>query len=222
MASNRKDITKLSNHVIEEDLIQAKKNPFRIYSIDTIRGYSILLMIAWHYYFMLKVNYFETKMYILFLMNLFGQVANPIFIIIMGIALSLSMDKRDQSGKNFNDNLIHLIKRAIIFFLLNQVLVIAYIFYFGFDLTFSMEGLYPGWIPSLGISSVVCFFLKYLRKIYRILIIIVIEFFFELHLIEGYWIFNLSAVFFMTIGTIVGEYIIDARNKNAWKSFQRK
>lgn len=227
MNRNNKNIKEVSTNFDTKSTISNINNPIskksaRIHSIDTMRGYQIILMISWHYYVFLKVDYFETQMYILFVMNLFGQVANALFIIVMGVALVLSMDQRKNRGNNFRDNLIHVIKRAIIFFLLNQVLVITYIFYFGFEITFTMSGLYPGWITSLGIISVFCFLLLYVKKLYRIVIMIVIELLYEMHFISGWWIFNLSAFFYMTFGTLIGDFILEARQNNSWRAFQIK
>ena len=201
---------------------QSSKKSSRIHSIDTMRGYQILLMIAGHYNSFLKIDYFETAMFTMFVRNMVEQVANPLFIIVMGVALVLSMDQRKKRGKKFNDNLIYNIKRAIIFFLLNQVLVITYIIYFGVEITFTQSGLYPGWITSLGIIAVFCFFLLYVKKLYRILVMIVIELLYELHFISGWWVFNLSAFFYMTFGTLIGEYILEARENNSWRAFQIK
>ncbi len=198
------------------------KKSSRIHSIDTMRGYQIVLMIAWHYWAFLKTGYFETKMYVLFVMNLFGQVANALFVIVMGVSMVLSMDQRKNKGMNFRDNLIHWIKRAIIFFLLNQVLVITYLINFGAEITFSMSGLYPGWITSLGIIAIFCFLLLYVKKLYRILIMIVIELLYEMQFIDGWWIFNLSAFFYMTFGTLIGDFILEARQNNSWREFQVK
>jgi len=62
----------------------------------------------------------------------------------------------------------------------------------------------------------------YLRKLYRILIIIGIEFLYELSFINGYWVFNLSAFFFFFFGTVVGDLILEARDNNSWNSFLKK
>ncbi|MFX0142111.1 MAG: acyltransferase family protein [Candidatus Hodarchaeota archaeon] len=227
MNSNNKNCQEVINinnsNSTNADVINPNlKKSARIHSIDTMRGYQILLMIAGHYNSFLRLDYFETAMFTMFVRNMVEQVANPLFIIVMGVALVLSMDQRKKRGKTFRDNLIHQIKRANIFFMLNQVLVITYIIYFGVEITFTQAGLYPGWITSLGIIAVFCFLLLYVKKLYRILIMIVVELLYEMHFISGWWIFNLSAFFYMTFGTLIGEYILEARENNSWRAFQIK
>ncbi|MHA1378242.1 MAG: heparan-alpha-glucosaminide N-acetyltransferase domain-containing protein [Candidatus Helarchaeota archaeon] len=199
---------------------QYSKNPSRINSIDMLRGYCVFLMIAWHYYFFLKVDYLETNYFILWVMNIIGIAGNPIFIIVMGVSLALSIDRRKKRGEDFKSNIIHLTKRALLFFLVHHVMVISYFLYFG-PLIFDMNGLYPGWIPSLGINAVICFLLMYLRKIYRFFIMIGVQ---SIAFITPLPILSLfqNILFHMIFGTIVGELIIEARNNNNQRHFIKK
>lgn len=194
----------------------------RIYALDTLRGISIILMIALHYYWFLKSNFFETKMYIQWAVNFICIVANPIFIMVMGVVLVISLDDRQKKGKNFKDNLIHLIKRFLLFFVMNQILVVSYILYFGVDTTFSMPNLYPGWIPSLGINAIICLFLLYFKKLYRFFFMVGIEFLTELKLVPFWGIIDYPSLFYMIFGTLIGSLFLEAKENGNFSSFQKK
>lgn len=194
--------------------------PQRINALDSLRGYCVVLMIAWHYYFFLKADFIETNLFIFWIMNIIGIVGNPIFIIVMGVSLTLSIDRRKSLGHNFNKNFLHLFKRALIFFIIHHIMVISYFLYFG-QSVFQINGLYPGWIPSLGINAIICFLLMYIKKIFRIFIMIGIEISIFFNLIPGFEII-FNSLFPMIFGTIVGELIIEARNSDNLNLLIRK
>lgn len=196
------------------------KDSLRINSLDTLRGYCVILMIAWHYYFFLKSNYPETNFFIFWIMNVIGLVGNPIFIIVMGTALILSLDSRKKNGKSYRDNILHLIKRFFIFLVANQILVFSYFLYFGISV-FQMPELYPGWIPALGINAIICFLLMNLRKLFRVFIMLGIEIEIMFGLIPYIGI-DFGSLFYMIFGTIIGDLIIEARKNNKMWAFQKK
>jgi len=200
--------------------MEDRKSYSRINALDTLRGYCVLLMIAWHYYFFLRINSLETEFFIVWVMNVIGIVGNPIFIIVMGVSLVLSIDKRKKKGENFKNNLIHLSKRAILFFVVHHIMVISYFLYFG-PTIFQMPHLYPGWIPSLGINAVICFFLMYSRKLYRFSLMLGLEFIDLFNLLPGFGIY-INSLFHMIFGTIIGELIICARMKGNLRSLLKK
>ncbi len=192
----------------------------RVNSLDTMRGYCVLMMIAWHYYFFLKVDYLETNFFIFWIMNIIVLPGNPMFVIVMGASLVLSLERRKQKGYNSRDNIIHLIKRAILFFVVHHVMVISYLLYFG-PVVFQVRGLYPGWIPALGINAIICFFLMYLRKIYRFFVIVGINISSIINLIP-YIGLDFNSLFYMIFGTILGELIVEARKKGNVSAFQKR
>ncbi|MFX1449251.1 MAG: heparan-alpha-glucosaminide N-acetyltransferase domain-containing protein [Promethearchaeota archaeon] len=192
----------------------------RIHSLDTMRGYCVLMMIAWHYYFFLKVNYIETNFFIFWIMNVIVLPGNPMFIIIMGASLVLSLERRKKKGNGFRNNLFHLIKRAILFFVVHHIMVISYLLYFG-PIIFQIRNLYPGWIPALGINAIICFFLMYLRKIYRFFIMIGINITSIINLIP-YIGLDFNSLIYMIFGTILGELIVEARENNNIVAFKKK
>ncbi|NVM02176.1 MAG: DUF1624 domain-containing protein [Candidatus Helarchaeota archaeon] len=192
----------------------------RVHSLDTMRGYCVLMMIAWHYYFFLKVDYIETNFFIFWIMNVIVLPGNPMFIIVMGASLVLSLDRRKQKGYNSRDNFIHLIKRAVLFFVVHHIMVISYLLYFG-PMVFQIRGLYPGWIPALGINAIICFFLMYLRKIYRFLIMVGINISSLINLIP-YIGLDFNSLIYMIFGTILGELIVEARKKDNISAFQKQ
>ena len=192
----------------------------RIHALDTMRGYCVLMMIAWHYYFFLKVNYLETNFFIFWIMNVIVLPGNPMFIIIMGTSLVLSLERRKEKGNGFQNNLFHLIKRAILFFLVHHIMVISYLLYFG-PMVFQLPNLYPGWIPALGINAIICFFLMYLRKIYRFFIMVGINLTSMFNLIP-YIGLDFNSLFYMIFGTILGELIVEARENDAILAFKKK
>ncbi len=192
----------------------------RVYALDTLRGYCILLMIAWHYYFFLKVGTLGTDFYIFWFMNIVSIPGNPIFIIVMGASLVLSVDSREKRGHSFRDNLIHVIKRAVIFFLASQIIVISFFLYFGI-MAFQILSLYPGWLTSLGIGAIICFFLKDLRKTFRLLIMIGIEIGIYMGFLPYFGI-DYGIIVYMTYGTIIGDLILEARENQKINDFKKK
>ncbi|MFX0134739.1 MAG: heparan-alpha-glucosaminide N-acetyltransferase domain-containing protein [Candidatus Hodarchaeota archaeon] len=192
----------------------------RVHSLDTMRGYCVLMMIAWHYYFFLKVDFMETNFFIFWIMNVIVLPGNPMFIIVMGASLVLSLERRKQKGNGSRDNFIHLIKRAVLFFVVHHIMVISYLLYFG-PVVFQIRGLYPGWIPALGINAIFSFLLLNLRKIYRFFVMLGIEIVETLHLLPYIGV-DLGSLFYMIFGTILGELIIEARKNNNVRDFQKK
>jgi len=201
----------------------------RIESVDLIRAIGILSMVQIHIAkYLLNVPGKSLPFYTI--MNSFGQIAAPFFLVAVGISLVISTRKRKQKGEN---SFVYTFKRGLF------LIVIGLLFMF----------LWPGDILHyIGVFLIVTLLLLYLPKIWRV----VVSFIFLIgapialmyvdymagwerlaYTLSGFWTFTgffnnllftgfhpiFPWIFFVIMGSVIGEYMFESIEKKKEERF---
>ena len=92
----------------------------RIYEIDFLRGIAIILMVIFHWYYLLDLrlntNYTQQP-----LLKIIGIIARYLFILLLGVSLNLTFQNRN-NNKHYNNKQL-----KKVFFLFVYSLLILYL-----------------------------------------------------------------------------------------------
>jgi len=132
----------------------------RIYSIDTLRGLKLTNMLQIHFANLWVITFLKAQMDYMSIIYIIGL---PMFIIIPGISLTLSLENRSLREEPTKESIIHIVKRGAILIFLNQIMNIGV---FGSIASWSW-----GIFSLLGFSIIITLFLMFFSKSIRAIII---------------------------------------------------
>lgn len=131
----------------------------RIFSLDTLRGLKLTNMLQIHFANLWVISYLKANLDYMSIIYIIGL---PLFIIIPGVSLTLSLENRKLRGESSRDSFFHIIKRGTILIILNQLMNIG-----AFGLNASWAG---GIFSLLGLSVIITCFLLNFSKLVRAII----------------------------------------------------
>ncbi|MHA1377707.1 MAG: heparan-alpha-glucosaminide N-acetyltransferase domain-containing protein [Candidatus Helarchaeota archaeon] len=131
----------------------------RILSIDTLRGLKLTNMLQIHFSNFWVIPFLKAQLDYMSIIYIIGL---PLFIIIPGISLSLSIENRKLRGESEIEGRGHIMKRGLLLIIMNQFMNIGA---FGFRTSWA-----GGIFQLLGLSIIITYFLLRWPKLVRAVI----------------------------------------------------
>jgi len=131
----------------------------RILSIDTLRGLKLTNMLQIHFSNLWVIPFLKAQLDYMSIIYIIGL---PLFIILPGISLTLSIENRKLRGESEDESRVHIIKRGLILIIINQFMNIGA---FGFRASWA-----GGIFQLLGLSIIITYFLLKYSKLVRAII----------------------------------------------------
>ncbi|NVM05295.1 MAG: DUF1624 domain-containing protein [Candidatus Helarchaeota archaeon] len=123
----------------------------RIFSLDTLRGLKLTNMLQIHFANLWVIPFLKAQLDYMSIIYIIGL---PLFIIIPGVSLAISLENRKLRGEPSTESLKHIIKRGFILIFLNQLMNIGA---FGFAASWA-----SGIFSLLGFSIIItCYLMRY-------------------------------------------------------------